>query len=116
MLHICRPVDKDCKHPIETYGEICLGCNDCGRFNRPPFVRTDIKIITQRNDGVPDIWRYPKEIGGYFEDNERRKPIKCWYSDNNLIKNGTTLSEVINEHWYPERLPYLRWWIECKKY
>ena len=25
-----------CKRPQETYGEICVQCNDCGRFNEKP--------------------------------------------------------------------------------
>jgi hypothetical protein len=33
MNHISRAPTKNCKHPEDTYGEICVKCNDCGRFN-----------------------------------------------------------------------------------
>ena len=33
FLHIDYPPTKDCKNP-DTYGEICVKCNDCGRFDK----------------------------------------------------------------------------------
>jgi len=32
MIHISFSPIKDCTNP-DTYGEICVKCNDCGRFN-----------------------------------------------------------------------------------
>lgn len=33
MLFIDYAPVKNCKSPMETYGEICIKCNKCGRFN-----------------------------------------------------------------------------------
>jgi len=34
MIHIDYPPVPECKRPEETYGEICIKCNECGRFNK----------------------------------------------------------------------------------
>lgn len=33
IIHFDYKPIKDCKHPEWTYGEICVKCNECGRFN-----------------------------------------------------------------------------------
>lgn len=33
MFHISYGVAKNCENFIETYGEICVHCNACGRFD-----------------------------------------------------------------------------------
>jgi len=33
MSHVCIGIAKDCKNLYESYGEICVGCNCCGRFD-----------------------------------------------------------------------------------
>lgn len=33
MTHICIGVTKDCYNPYDSYGEICVHCNCCGRFD-----------------------------------------------------------------------------------
>ena len=108
----------ECLHPDQTYGEICVQCGECGRFDSFPFVRTDIKVVTQGNDAIPPFWRYPREFGGHYERDKREsgKPFKCWYRSDKKMENGTTLEDIIPDSWYPKRLPYLRWWIEGKNY
>lgn len=32
MMHIDIGVSENCKNP-DSYGVICVGCNECGRFN-----------------------------------------------------------------------------------
>jgi len=31
---MCIAVVNECKNLIESYGEICVMCNKCGRFNK----------------------------------------------------------------------------------
>ena len=31
-LHICRSVMANCQNLYDSYGEICVGCNCCGRM------------------------------------------------------------------------------------
>lgn len=31
-LHISRSVMENCQNPYDSYGEICVGCNCCGRM------------------------------------------------------------------------------------
>jgi hypothetical protein len=33
FIHICYGVTDDCKNLEESYGEICVQCNKCGRFD-----------------------------------------------------------------------------------
>ncbi len=33
-LHISIAVRDDCKNLAESYGEICVLCNKCGRFDK----------------------------------------------------------------------------------
>lgn len=33
-IHLDFAVTKDCKNPEESYGEICVKCNRCGRFDK----------------------------------------------------------------------------------
>lgn len=33
MSNICLNVKDNCKNVMESYGEICVGCNCCGRIN-----------------------------------------------------------------------------------
>ena len=35
MIFIDYAVTDDCKNPEESYGEICVQCNKCGRFDEP---------------------------------------------------------------------------------
>lgn len=34
---MCYSVDENCTNP-ETYGNICVGCNQCGRFNQEKVI------------------------------------------------------------------------------
>ena len=106
---------EDCKHPELTYGHLCVKCNECGRFDyggdRNP-VQSDIRVVTQRHEGIPPLWRYPNEYGGYFDHSKKQ----CWYRNTDKIKAGTTLEDIIGYWWWPDRLPYLRWWIEGRNY
>ncbi len=34
MIHIDYPPVKECKHPEWTYGEICVKCGECGRYDK----------------------------------------------------------------------------------
>jgi len=101
---------KDCKHPELTYGEICVQCNECGRFDKPPFVTYDFKIIEQGHDGFPPLWRKPRELGGHFESQDGK--TKCWYRSDQKIKDGNTIEDIIPDAWYPKGLNHVRWWIE----
>ena len=33
-VHLDYPPTKTCKHPEWTYGELCVKCGECGRYNR----------------------------------------------------------------------------------
>ena len=33
MSNICYSVKDNCKNLMDSYGEICVGCNCCGRIN-----------------------------------------------------------------------------------
>lgn len=33
FVHIDYPPTKECKHPEWTYGELCVKCGECGRYD-----------------------------------------------------------------------------------
>jgi len=33
-IHICRRVSKHCRNFEASFGEVCVGCNQCGRFSQ----------------------------------------------------------------------------------
>lgn len=33
-IHVSCGVSKDCKNKEESYGEVCVRCNKCGRFDK----------------------------------------------------------------------------------
>lgn len=33
-IHVSHGVSKDCKNKEESYGEVCVQCNKCGRFDK----------------------------------------------------------------------------------
>ena len=41
-VHISNGVSKDCKNKKESYGEICVRCNKCGRFDKDG-TRSEVK-------------------------------------------------------------------------
>jgi len=118
VMHIDYAPIEDCKHPELTYGMICVKCDECGRFstNRPH--QSEIRVITQHYESIPPLWQYPREFGGHFvkKDDSGNSKWECWFRSDKLIKNGTTLEDIVSPYWYPDRLPYLRWWIEGRNY
>ena len=107
---------KDCKSQSETYGEICIRCNKCGRFdeggvNNP--IRSDIKIISQFNPTIPPFWEYPKQHGYFYKSKwvaERQSKSSTFEREGNLI-------DILPPAWKAkDRLEYHRWWIEGRNY
>ena len=114
------PIPK-CLHPDLTYGAICIKCGECGRFNYGGInnpVRSEIKIVVQFDYIIPPGWQYPQVYGGYYDsDKAKGKREQFWYRNDKPMKQGTKLSDLINEWCYPERkLGYVRWWIEGRNY
>ena len=100
------PPVAECKHPNETYGEICIQCNDCGRFDKRHHV--EIRLITQAHSGIPPLWDYPEKKVSFFNNQwhwgrKRRNPTSS---------HSGTLTDVLPPSWFPGRLDHVRWWIE----
>lgn len=45
MSNICLNVKDNCKNLMESYGEICVGCNCCGRINNSKEAVAKANII-----------------------------------------------------------------------
>lgn len=43
-LHIDFNVEKDCQNLYDSYGQICVHCNCCGRFNKETMNDCRIKF------------------------------------------------------------------------
>jgi hypothetical protein len=51
-VHICLSVLDNCKNLEDSYGEICVRCNKCGRFKIIPTEESlkDIEPLYSDND------------------------------------------------------------------
>ena len=58
-MDIDYAVRDDCKNP-DSYGEICVQCNKCGRFSAIYYWR--ISVLMSYYDAVSDEWDVPREI------------------------------------------------------
>ena len=45
---ICKSVMDNCKNPYDSYGEICVGCNCCGRFRENNMWEARYELATRR--------------------------------------------------------------------
>ena len=66
---------KHCKHPEWTYGEICVKCGECGRFNTQficvncDFINKNKPIQELRDWGIIEFW------DGWFNVCPKCKPL-----------------------------------------
>ena len=110
MMAIDYSPIKECKRPVETYGEICVQCNECGRFSK--HVGSDIHIVSQFHPGYPPLWDAP--VADVIFHNGLWKWMRSRTSP--TYKNKGNLMEVLPPSWWPNRLPHVRWWIEGRNY
>ena len=45
---ICNGVSEDCLNPYDSYGEICVHCNACGRDDKTTMYDCQIKLYTEK--------------------------------------------------------------------
>ena len=108
-MHIDFAPIEDCKRPELTYGELCIKCNECGRFDYGGVsnpVRSEICLMSQFNPGIPPFWEYPGKTASFLNGKWSRCD-KCDWQEG--------LLHTIPECWI-NRLDHVRWWIESKNY
>ncbi len=96
----------DCKHPELTYGQVCIKCDECGRFQeKPDFVVT---IQSQYHPGIPGFWYSPHTVATFCGDR--------WIGQHRVLPKNCQIENAIPTIWEKRELPYVRWWIEGKSY
>ena len=64
-FHICYGTQNDCYNTIDSYGEICVGCNCCGLIDKSTMyqcrIATDTRHLGEEREKV-DSLEYPLEI------------------------------------------------------
>ena len=48
MMHTCFSVAKDCKNLYDSYGEICVGCNCCGRIDPKTKLQCQLELAKRQ--------------------------------------------------------------------
>ncbi len=102
---------EECKHPDWTYGEICVKCGDCGRFEKGGVsnpVRSEVQLISQGYSSSPPLWGYPRERAIYHEGK--------WWEKTKKFSEAGKLEDAMPHCWHNRELPYVRWWLEGKNY
>lgn len=46
-IHVAFSVQEDCLNPMDSYGEICVHCNCCGRFNKKTMFKDRIEVFKE---------------------------------------------------------------------
>lgn len=66
---------KECKHPEWTYGEICVKCGECGRYNTQ-FTCINCNFIS-KNKSIYEIkgWGIIELYDGWFNICPKCKPL-----------------------------------------
>lgn len=44
VTHIDFAVNRDCENTYDSYGEICVRCNSCGRFNKETMWKDRLNV------------------------------------------------------------------------
>lgn len=65
--YICRPVEKNCKNPFDSYGMICVHCNCCGIYGK------GLKMWKARLFIENRLLKEEKKFDGWDKDEGMRK-------------------------------------------
>ena len=59
MTHIDISALKDCKNKAESFGEICVRCNKCGRFGKMEDIEApeEVRQIAENEQFLTNIMR-----------------------------------------------------------
>ena len=72
-IHVDFSVREDCLNPEDSYGEICVHCNCCGRFN--PSTKYESRIKTYERQLQEDYqfksWSEDESIRRTQEENHK---------------------------------------------
>lgn len=73
-----RAVGKDCRNLEDSYGEICVYCNCCGRFGRRTMYTARIRVyrrfLREEKGKAGDRKHYPSDL----QQENIQANIRCW--------------------------------------
>ena len=64
-VHIDFSISDDCQNIIESYGEICVKCNCCGRFDEKTKYESRVKTYKRQlkeNNSFDGWWEGAEEL------------------------------------------------------
>lgn len=69
-MNLCKSALENCQNPYDSYGEICVGCNCCGRFGEDTVWQARYNQAVERlQDNILKLQ------DGYFQSNLQQKNI-----------------------------------------
>jgi hypothetical protein len=84
-VHFCFSVRKDCCNVLDSYGEICVGCNCCGRIDEA--TKWQSRLATHE--------RHLKENAEF--DNWGSDPEMRALQEKNVAANAVSLQNKIDK-------------------
>jgi len=58
LAHVCSGTQNDCYNPYDSYGEICVHCNCCGRIDKATMhkcrIETDKRHLEETREHLTD--------------------------------------------------------------
>lgn len=79
-IHICKSVMSNCQNPYDSYGEICVGCNCCGRIDENTMWQSRYELAVRQLSEL--VEKLPSE---HFQTNLQQgnicSSISSWCED-----------------------------------
>ncbi|MDD4775888.1 MAG: hypothetical protein PHG75_05215 [Syntrophomonas sp.] len=81
--HICFSVRENCENLLDSYGEICVRCNACGRFDESTKHQCHLDVLKRQlaeeesfrdwSDGMEELQRKNKAANIEYMKNKIKK-------------------------------------------
>ena len=75
-LHISLAVADDCINLMESYGEICVKCNACGRFDKSTQKQAELDLYKRR---LKEMEKVDEFVEGYSEIQKKNRKENIEY-------------------------------------
>ena len=67
---ICKSIMENCQNPYDSYGEICVGCNCCGRMGEDTMWQARYELAVRQLNELAEVL-----LSEHFQTNLQQKNI-----------------------------------------
>lgn len=80
---VCYSVTNNCVNLFDSYGEICVGCNACGRFNESTKHKCYLDVLKRQ---LAEAESFDDWVDGMEELQRKNKAANIEYTKNKIKK------------------------------